>query len=78
MLYVGITNNLKVRVLQHKDKVDPNCFTARYNINKLVYFEQFDYVNDAIAREKEIKSYSRSKKNELIRSKNLYWKEIKL
>ena len=62
-LYVGVTNDLYRRVYQHKTKAHPNSFTARYNINRLVYYEVFNNINDALAREKQIKSWRRSKKN---------------
>ena len=64
-LYIGVTNDLAVRVHQHKTKV-LGGFTARYNIDRLVYFEQYPTAEQAIAREKEIKSWRRSLKTELI------------
>ena len=70
VLYTGITNNIGARVKQHKEKVDPRSFTARYNINKLVFVEGFDNVHDAITREKQIKGGSRAKKIQLIESIN--------
>jgi putative endonuclease len=75
-LYVGVTNDLVRRVHQHKTKADPDSFTARYNIDRLVYFETFGDVRDAIAREKEIKAWRRSKKVALIESQNPTWKEL--
>lgn len=75
-LYVGATNDLARRVHQHKTKADPDSFTARYNIDRLVYFETFGDVRDAIAREKEIKAWRRSKKVALIESQNPTWKEL--
>ena len=67
VLYTGMCNNLKRRVLEHKSKVNnPRAFTARYNINKLVYYEYFEDINYCIAREKQIKAGSRQKKIELI------------
>lgn len=74
-LYVGMTNNLRVRVVQHKEKLIPG-FTQRYNITKLVYFEEFSDVRYAIAREKEIKKWRREKKIKLIEAMNAEWKEI--
>jgi putative endonuclease len=53
-LYIGVTNNLEARILQHRHAL-PGSFTSRYNINRLVYFERWQYVNNAIAREKELK-----------------------
>ncbi len=74
-LYTGVTSELKGRVLQHKRK-EADGFTKRYNINKLVYYEEFQYINDAIAREKQIKGGSRQKKIELIESMNPEWKDL--
>ena len=65
-LYVGVTNNLVRRVSEHKTKVNPKSFTARYNIDKLVYFETFDSILVAIEREKQLKAGSRDKKVDLI------------
>jgi predicted GIY-YIG superfamily endonuclease len=58
-LYVGVTNSLLTRSFQHKLKENPKSFTAKYNIDKLVYFENYKYVNDAIAREKQLKNWQR-------------------
>lgn len=77
-LYVGVTNDLARRVYQHKTKVHPNGFTARYNIDRLVHIETFDNIHDAIAREKQIKSWRRSKKVTLIESQNPTWKDLSL
>lgn len=76
-IYTGITNNLERRLWEHKNYADPGSFTARYKINKLVYFETTPNVKAAIAREKEIKSWSRKKKNKLIESKNPNWNDLK-
>ncbi|MCA9967974.1 MAG: GIY-YIG nuclease family protein, partial [Anaerolineales bacterium] len=65
-LYVGVTNNLERRIYEHKTKMHPQSFTARYNIDRLVYCETFNDVRDALAREKQIKSWRRSKKIALI------------
>lgn len=69
VLYVGVTNNLIKRVYQHKNKLAAG-FTSKYNINKLVYYEVFEDINEAIKREKQIKGGSREKKIQLIKSKN--------
>ena len=74
-LYVGMTNNLARRVYQHKAK-EIEGFTKRYNIDRLVYFKQFSDVRDAIAREKSVKKWRRSKKIELIKSMNPTWKDL--
>jgi putative endonuclease len=78
ILYVGVTNDLARRIYQHKTKTHPDSFTARYNIDRLVYFETFGDVRDAIAREKEIKGWRRSKKVALIESQNPTWKDLSL
>ena len=75
-LYVGVTSNLKVRVYQHKNEVFPHSFTAKYNLHKLVYFEGFSRIEEAISREKQIKSGSRKKKIELINIKNPMWIDL--
>jgi putative endonuclease len=75
-LYTGVTNGLMVRVKQHKAKKDPNSFTARYGIDRLVYFERFQYVEDAIRRETEIKGWLRVKKIALIVQHNPTWRDL--
>ncbi len=74
VLYTGITNNLQRRLLEHKSKKD--IFTAKYRINKLVYFEDGDDVEQAILREKQIKGGSRKKKIALIESMNPGWEDL--
>ena len=75
VLYVGITGNLPHRVWQHKSKVAPG-FTSRYNVTRLVYYECFFYPDAAIAREKEIKGWRRSKKIKLIETMNPKWNDL--
>jgi putative endonuclease len=75
VLYTGITNDLVRRCFEHKQKRIKG-FTQKYNITKLVYFEKFDYVDLAIAREKQIKVYSRIKKIALINSFNIEWNDL--
>ena len=74
-LYVGVTSNLQKRIWEHRNKLIDG-FTKRYNIDKLIYVEGFKDVNQAIAREKQIKSWSRQKKMILIKSENPDFKEI--
>ncbi len=80
-LYVGVTSELVTRVIEHKTKKDPKCFTAKYNVNALVYYELFHSIEEAIAREKQIKAGSRRKKEELINNFNPerrdLWDDIK-
>ncbi|MCH8846626.1 MAG: GIY-YIG nuclease family protein [Proteobacteria bacterium] len=75
VMYVGMTNNLERRVYEHKNKLVTG-FTKRYNINKLVYFEETSDVNAAISREKEIKKWRREKKDSLVLSINQEWKDL--
>ena len=74
-LYTGVTNSLFHRTLQHKNKVNPG-FTAKYDVNRLVYYEVFADVRLAIRREKEIKGWTRKKKIALIESQNPQWKDL--
>ena len=75
VLYTGVTGNIDARVFQHKEKTIEG-FTQRYNVTKLVYYEEYDNPNHAIAREKQIKAGSRRKKLELVRSMNKEWKDL--
>jgi putative endonuclease len=75
-LYVGVTSNLTQRMHQHKEKHDKKSFTARYNIDKLVYYEAFQMIGDAIAREKQLKAGSRAKKIALIEKENSAWNDL--
>ncbi len=75
-LYVGVTAMLKERIIQHKEKHDPKSFTARYNLNKLVYYEAYQMIGDAIGREKQLKAGSRAKKLALIESLNPDWLDL--
>ena len=75
VIYVGVTSNLIRRVYQHKNK-QVSGFTFKYNLSKLVYFEMYSDVMDAIRREKQIKAGSRSKKVELILAKNPKWADL--
>jgi len=74
-LYIGVTSNLLERVDQHKRGVYDG-FTKKYNINKLVYYETFENINDAIAREKQLKKFNRNWKIELIEKENPTWRDI--
>ncbi len=76
VLYTGVCHNLMRRIWEHKYKVNPKSFTARYNINKLVYYECFSDIKAAIAREKQIKGWLRIKKIALIESVNKEWKDL--
>jgi putative endonuclease len=76
-LYTGVTNNLIRRVREHKTSTDPS-FADKYKIDRLVYFERFEDVRNAIEREKQIKGWLRSKKINLIVSVNPEWRDLSL
>jgi putative endonuclease len=75
-LYVGVTSALRQRIQEHKDKKYPKSFSARYNLNKLVYHEPHQGMGVAIAREKQLKGGSRSKKIALIEGMNPGWEDL--
>lgn len=76
-LYIGVTNNLERRMMEHKSKLVPG-FTSRYNIDKLVYFEESSDAKSAIEREKQLKGWLRSKKIKMIESMNPSWRDLSL
>lgn len=78
VLYIGVTNDLRRRVYQHKNKSHPESFTARYNVNRLIYFETFGDIQAAIAREKQLKSWRREKKVALFTAENPRWQDLSL
>ena len=75
VLYVGITNDIWRHIWEHKNDVNPG-FTSKYRLHRLVYFESFRYVGNAIAREKRIKGWLREKKVALIRAANPKWEDL--
>lgn len=75
VMYVGVTSDLAKRVDQHKGKLFDG-FTKKYHVNKLVYYEMFREINDAIRREKQIKGWTRDKKNYLVETNNPQWLDI--
>ncbi|QQR83058.1 GIY-YIG nuclease family protein [Candidatus Peregrinibacteria bacterium] len=75
-LYVGVTNDLERRVLEHKEQENPESFTAKYHCHKLVYYEESEEVVAAIEREKQIKKWRREKKQNLIKTVNPKWKDL--
>ena len=76
VLYVGVSSKLEQRLLQHRSGKFENSFTSRYNLSKLVYYEEFSSIEDAIQREKQLKAGSRQKKIDLIEKSNPEWKEL--
>ena len=75
-LYIGVTSDLYHRVLQHKTHTFPNAFTARYNLEYCVYYENYLSIEEAILFEKQIKKWRREKKEALINSKNPGWEDL--
>ncbi len=75
-LYTGVTSQLEIRTIKHKNNYYPDSFSARYNLHKLVYYEGFHLIDEAIAREKQIKAGSRKKKETLINSINPKWQDL--
>ena|SRR5271157_285102 len=73
--YIGVTNNLERRIRQHKEP-EQEGFTARYNINRLVWYQIFGDIRDAIAREKQLKRWRREKKIQLIETSNPTWQDL--
>jgi putative endonuclease len=75
-IYVGITGNFELRLIEHRTKKYPKSFTSQYNVTKLVYFEEYTRVEDAIVREKQLKGWRRSKKVALIEVRNPDWLDL--
>ncbi|HBI97112.1 MAG: Excinuclease ABC C subunit domain protein [Candidatus Falkowbacteria bacterium GW2011_GWC2_38_22] len=73
VLYIGVTNNLFSRIFQHKLHINPESFTAKYKTTKLVYYEEYQYIQDAILREKQMKKWNREWKDNLIKKENPLW-----
>ena len=78
VFYTGVTDNLLNRNDQHKNKANKLSFAVKYNVNKLVYYETFNDIYDAIAREKQVKGGSRKKKIALINKMNPAWRDLSL
>lgn len=76
VLYTGVTSDLKNRIFEHKEKIHPKSFSAKYNLNKLVYYQAFHSIEEAIAEEKRIKAGSRKKKIILIENFNPKWEDL--
>ncbi|HEY9169355.1 MAG TPA: GIY-YIG nuclease family protein [Lutibacter sp.] len=75
VIYIGVSSNLLKRVYQHKTKAFKG-FTSKYNCDKLVYFEEFEDINQAIVREKQLKAGNRQRKEELIKQENSNWEDL--
>lgn len=74
-MYIGVTNNLQRRIYEHKEKLIDG-FTSKYNVNKLVYYEETTDIKSAIAREKQLKGWRRSKKDALVVTMNENWEDL--
>jgi putative endonuclease len=75
VLYVGVTANLEKRMYEHRNHIFPG-FTAKYKVTKLVYYERYEFIEDAIIREKQLKGKTRAKKDDLVRSSNPGWIDL--
>ena len=76
VVYTGVTNDVVRRVYEHKHNSDSKSFTAKYEVHKLVYFEETSSSYAAISREKQIKSWNRKRKNQLVESMNPKWEDL--
>jgi len=76
VFYIGVTSNLMARIYEHKDKFYPNSFSAKYNCNKLVYYESFPRIEEAIVMEKRLKKWKKEWKIRLINSINPNWVDL--
>ena len=75
-LYIGVSSDLRSRIIEHQTHFYPDSFTARYNLEYCIYYEQFFSIEEAIEREKQIKKWRREKKNNLIRTFNPKWEDL--
>lgn len=76
VLYIGVTRSLDARIRNHRDKRNTDSFSAQYNLNKLLYYESYKYVGDAILREKQLKVWKRAWKIDLIDKVNPLWIDL--
>ena len=76
VLYIGVTNSLQRRIWEHKVKFNTKSFASKYNCNRLVYFETYEDISNAIKSEKQLKDWKREWKNELVEKENMKWKDI--
>ena len=75
-IYTGVTNDLARRLYEHKHELDPDSFTAKHHLHKMVWFEETGSIIAAIEREKQIKSWNRKRKNKLIEFMNQKWEDL--
>ncbi|KQR70160.1 GIY-YIG nuclease family protein [Pedobacter sp. Leaf176] len=75
-LYIGVTADLQIRIKQHQEKINPKSFSAKYNLSICIYYEVYSSIEEAIAREKQLKKWNRTKKEMLINTENPEWKDL--
>ena len=75
-IYVGVSNDLRRRIFEHRNHLDPKSFSTKYNTTKLVYYDYVDDAYSAIEREKQIKGWNRARKNKLITQMNPHWDDL--
>ena len=75
-LYIGVTSDLRSRILEHQQKKHPKSFTAKYKLGVCIYYETFSSIEEAIDREKQLKKWSRVKKEKLINAFNIEWRDL--
>ncbi len=78
VIYIGVTDNIEERIKEHKMKIYPKSFTARYNCDKLIYFEEFDDGREAEIRERQFKKWKRDWKIKLIEEMNPSWSDLSM
>ena len=78
VIYIGVTDDIEERIKEHKNKIYPKSFTARYNCDKLVYFEEFENGEEAAVREKQFKKWKRNWKVKLIEEMNPSWSDLSM
>ncbi len=78
VIYIGVTNNIDERIKEHKNKIYPKSFTAKYNCDKLIYFEEFENSEEASIREKQFKKWKRDWKIKLIEEMNPSWSDLSI
>jgi putative endonuclease len=76
VLYIGVTSDLFSRITEHKNKIYPNSFTAKYNCNKLVFYEMYSTIDEAIGMEKRLKKWNKDWKIKLIEKDNSMWLDL--
>ncbi|MCL2353204.1 MAG: GIY-YIG nuclease family protein [Defluviitaleaceae bacterium] len=75
-LYIGVTSNLERRIWEHRNNVNIDGFASKYNCVKLVYFEEYNSIDDAIKREKQLKAWKREYKDALVKKENSTWRDL--